>query len=86
VEIVRINPPVGKSCGKYMAAYISTAGGYLTNPDALTDCEFCGIQTSDQFLAVTFNIFYDNRWWDVGIIVGFIGLNVSRWAWYRSSR
>jgi hypothetical protein len=61
-----------------MAPFISSAGGYLNNPDALTNCEFCGIKSSDQFLAFTFNIFYDNRWKDIGAIVGFIGFNVSR--------
>jgi ATP-binding cassette subfamily G (WHITE) protein 2 (SNQ2) len=47
------------------------------NPDALTDCEFCGIQSSDQFLGLSFNMFYDNRWRDIGALVGFIGFNVS---------
>jgi ATP-binding cassette subfamily G (WHITE) protein 2 (SNQ2) len=76
VEIVRINPPVGQSCGQYMAPFISFAGGYLNNPNALTDCEFCGIQGSDQFLEFSFNIFYNNRWKDLGAIVGFIGFNI----------
>lgn len=77
VEIVRINPPVGQSCGQYMATFISFAGGYLLNPEALTDCEFCGTQSSDQFLGSSFNIFYVHRWRDIGALVGFIGFNVS---------
>jgi len=64
-----------------MATFISNVGGYLLNPDALADCEFCGIQSSDQFLAVSFNIFYDNRWRDIAALVGFIGFNVSSSSW-----
>jgi len=60
-----------------MTPFISFAGGYLNNPNALADCEFCGIQGSDQFLEFSFNIFYDNRWRDLGAVVGFIGFNVS---------
>lgn len=60
-----------------MNQYISTAGGYLTNPDSLSNCEFCAFRTSDQFLGLQFNIQYSNRWRDVGIFCGFTVFNVS---------
>ena len=59
-----------------MTNYMSFAGGYLTNPDALSDCHFCSTQNTDQFLGLAFNIFYDHRWRNFGVLVAFCALNV----------
>ncbi|CAA7262034.1 unnamed protein product [Cyclocybe aegerita] len=75
VEFVSINPPAGLTCQQYMAAYMSFAGGYLTNPDASSACQFCSIRTTDQFLELGFNIRYENRWRNLGILVGFSVFN-----------
>ncbi|KAJ3515824.1 hypothetical protein NLJ89_g1517 [Agrocybe chaxingu] len=75
IEFVNLNPPSGLTCGQYMANFISFAGGYLTNPDALSDCQFCSLETTDQFLGSGFNIFYDHRWRNVGIMAAFIVCN-----------
>ena len=55
---------------------MSRAGGYLTNPDATTACQFCSFRTTDEFLDLSFNIKYSNRWRDVGIFIAFIAFNV----------
>jgi ATP-binding cassette, subfamily G (WHITE), member 2, SNQ2 len=78
VELVTIQPPSGQTCQSYMETYISTAGGYLTNADASSDCSFCPISSTDQFLSGNFNIEYSHRWRNVGIICAFIVFNVSR--------
>ncbi|KAJ3516223.1 hypothetical protein NLJ89_g1261 [Agrocybe chaxingu] len=75
VEFVSINPPAGLTCQQYMAAYMSFAGGYLTNPDASSACQFCSIRTTDQFLELGFNIRYENRWRNLGILVAFSVFN-----------
>jgi ATP-binding cassette subfamily G (WHITE) protein 2 (SNQ2) len=77
VELVSINPPSGMSCAEYMNPFISRAGGYLTNPEATSACQFCSTRTTDQFLEASFNIFYSHRWRNVGIMLAFIGFNVS---------
>ncbi|KAG6909483.1 hypothetical protein DXG01_017205 [Tephrocybe rancida] len=76
VEYVKINPPSGQTCGQYMNNFISFAGGYLTNSDATSDCNFCSVHSSDQFLAQTFNIFYSHRWRNIGIMFAFIIFNI----------
>ncbi|KAG6909484.1 hypothetical protein DXG01_017206 [Tephrocybe rancida] len=76
VEYVKINPPSGQTCGEYMNNFISFAGGYLTNSDATSECNFCSVQSSDQFLAQTFNIFYSHRWRNIGIMFAFILFNI----------
>ena len=55
---------------------MSRAGGYLTNPDSTTACQFCSFRTTDEFLDLSFNIKYSNRWRDVGIFIVFIAFNV----------
>lgn len=52
------------------------AGGYLTNPDASDDCRYCYAATTDAFLK-SVNIRYDTRWRNIGILVVFVGFNVS---------
>jgi ATP-binding cassette, subfamily G (WHITE), member 2, PDR len=58
-----------------MAPYISYAGGYLTNPDATANCNFCSISSTNTFLAA-FNIHYSDRWTDFGLMWVYIIFNV----------
>ena len=59
-----------------MSPYISRAGGYLVNPNSTEDCRFCSFRNTDEFLDLSFNIKYSNRWRDVGIFIAFIVFNV----------
>ena len=76
VEYATINPPAGMTCSQYMDPYMSYAGGYLTNPDSTTACQFCSFRTTDELLDLLFNIKYSSRWRDVGIFLAFIVSNV----------
>jgi len=76
VEFVPINPPSGMTCGQYMQPFISFAGGYLTNPEASTSCQFCSVRTTDQFLAAGFNIFYRHHWRNFGFMMAFTVFNI----------
>ncbi len=58
-----------------MADYISLAGGYLNNPDATSDCQFCAIQSTDVFLA-NFNMSLDNAWRDFGVMMIYCVFNI----------
>jgi len=77
VEYATINPPAGSTCSQYMGPYMARAGGYLINPDSTSACQFCSFRDTDQFLDLSFNIKYSNRWRDVGIFVGFIAFNAA---------
>jgi ATP-binding cassette subfamily G (WHITE) protein 2 (SNQ2) len=78
VEFVSVTPPTGLTCGEYLNPFMSRAGGYLANPDATSACQFCSTRTTDQFLEGNFNIFYDHRWRNVGLMFVFCAFNVSR--------
>ncbi|CAE6441888.1 unnamed protein product [Rhizoctonia solani] len=74
-EIQTIVPPSGQTCSSYMSQYISMAGGYLANPDASSDCQFCPQSTTDTYLA-SLNMSYSHRWRNVGIMIAFAAFNV----------
>ncbi|EMD36973.1 hypothetical protein CERSUDRAFT_114880 [Gelatoporia subvermispora B] len=75
VELVPIMPPSGQSCSQFLGPFISSAGGYLTNPDATSDCLYCAYSTTDAFLSQSFNIFYSHRWRNVGLLCAYIIFN-----------
>lgn len=77
VEYVTIPPPSGQTCAQYLDNYISFAGGYITNPDATSACQYCSFSSTDAFLETSFNIFYSHHWRDLGIFVAFVIFNVS---------
>ena len=76
-EIVTLEPPSGQSCGEFMADYISSRGGYITNPDASATCRFCSSRTTDEWMGLTFNIFYRHHWRNFGLFCAYIIFNVS---------
>lgn len=76
-ELVTLQPPAGQSCGTFLAQYISSRGGYLTNPDATAGCRFCSSRTTDEWMGPAFNIFYRHHWRDFGFFCAYIVFNVS---------
>ncbi|KZS99528.1 uncharacterized protein LAESUDRAFT_667875, partial [Laetiporus sulphureus 93-53] len=71
-ELVSLNLPSGQTCSDY--------GGYITNRDATSGCEYCEFTTADEFLETSFNICYKNHWRDFGLFIAYIGFNV--WCIY----
>ncbi|KAF9000473.1 ABC-2 type transporter-domain-containing protein [Cyathus striatus] len=75
IEVQHFNPPSGQSCGQYMSPYIEFAGGTLANPNATSDCQFCGITSTNQYLD-SIHSSYDHRWRNFGIMWGYIIFNM----------
>ncbi|KAG0700795.1 ABC-2 type transporter-domain-containing protein [Suillus ampliporus] len=75
-ELVPINPPSGFNCSSYMDPFISSAGGYLTNPGATTECLYCPYRTTDEFMLSNFNIEFSHDWRNLGIVLGVVVFNV----------
>ncbi|GAA6025845.1 hypothetical protein JCM10207_002683 [Rhodosporidiobolus poonsookiae] len=48
-EYRTIQPPSGQTCNDWMGPYIEQAGGYLNNPNASADCQFCQYETGSEF-------------------------------------
>ena len=59
-ELLRLVPPAGQTCGAYLSTYISSAGGYLSDPAALTTFEYCPVDSTNQFLGAI-GLDYGNR-------------------------
>lgn len=74
-EILRLSPPAGQTCAEFLGPYMHFAGGQLLNPSSTTQCEFCSVATTDTFLA-QLNIYYIDRWRNVGILFAYVGFNV----------
>lgn len=76
-EAAYFNPPPGQTCGAYAQAFIESAGqGYLTNPDATTNCGFCQFSNGVEYMA-TLNIVPSDKWKFCGIFAAFC---ISNWA------
>lgn len=75
-EFVTLNPPGGQTCREYMAEHISTAGGYLLEPYATSNCQFCKIKETNAYLA-NINAYYDDRWRNLGIMWAYVAFSVA---------
>lgn len=74
-ELNRFTAPPGQTCGEYMSAFFASGGpGYIVN-DQTSDCGYCAFKTGDQFYS-QFDINFDERWRDFGILTAFIGSNL----------
>ncbi|KAH9218163.1 AtrD, ABC-transporter [Leptodontidium sp. 2 PMI_412] len=76
IEYLYVEPPQGSNCGDYFASFIETAGGYLTNSNATTRCEFCTVADTNTLLH-SLSISYDTRWRNFGLLWVYIFFNVA---------
>ena len=74
-EYLILQPPGAMTCGEFLGPYASAAGGYLVDESATSDCSYCSLSSTDQFLA-TFEFKYDHRWRDFGILWAYIVVHV----------
>lgn len=75
-ETARFDAPAGQTCESYAGSFAGAAGGYLLNPDATSDCQYCSLSSGDQYLA-QLNVAAGDKWRDFGIFLAFV---VSNWA------
>ncbi|KAI1172775.1 ABC-2 type transporter-domain-containing protein [Nemania sp. FL0916] len=75
-ETARFDTPNGQTCQEYAGSFVASAAGYLLNPDATNDCQYCPYSNGNEYLA-TLNIAAGEKWRDFGIFVAFC---VSNWA------
>jgi ATP-binding cassette, subfamily G (WHITE), member 2, PDR len=61
--------------GEYLSTYAQAAGGNLLNAGARSQCEYCPLRSSDQFLA-SVSMTYDTRWRNFGIMWAYIVFNI----------
>lgn len=77
VELLTFNPPSNMTCQSYLADYIKMAGqGYVENPDATSNCNFCSISSTDAFLAKIHSHFGE-AWRNFGLMWVYILFNIA---------
>jgi ATP-binding cassette subfamily G (WHITE) protein 2 (PDR) len=64
-ELIHFQPPSGSTCGEYMKAYTSFAGGFLVDDNATSDCQFCSISDTNVFLK-SISSDYSQAWRNFG--------------------
>jgi ABC-type multidrug transport system permease subunit len=74
-EFTSFNPPVGQSCGEYMARHVAAAGGYLLDENATTNCQYCKVKETNVYLA-GIHADYGARWRNFGIMWVYVVFNV----------
>ncbi|OAA59699.1 ABC-2 type transporter [Niveomyces insectorum RCEF 264] len=75
-ELLSFAPANGSSCGDYMAAYIQSNTGYLMDNGSTTECLFCPISETNNYLA-SVNVYYGDRWRNFGILWAYILFNIA---------
>ncbi|KAH7409048.1 AtrD, ABC-transporter [Cadophora sp. MPI-SDFR-AT-0126] len=75
IEFLHFAPLNDITCGKYLQDYISVSGGYLLNPEATSDCQFCSVRDTNSLLA-GMSLSYELMWRNFGTMWAFITLNV----------
>ena len=76
-ELLRFDALPGMSCERYLAPYISIAGGYLEEGTGnSTQCGFCPFGNTNQYLSLL-DMSYDTSWRNFGILWAFIFFNVA---------
>lgn len=73
-EAAHFNPQPSQTCIEYAGAFAESAGGYLRNPQATMDCQYCQYSVGNQYLA-SLNIDAADKWRDFGIFLIFVFSN-----------
>jgi ABC-type multidrug transport system permease subunit len=75
-ETAIFDAPPGQTCSSYASSFLSSAPGYLLNPDATQGCQYCPYSVGDDYLS-TLNLKASDKWRNFGIFLAFC---VSNWA------
>ncbi|KAL4861201.1 hypothetical protein BDV12DRAFT_204247 [Aspergillus spectabilis] len=75
-ESTHFNPPPGSSCSDYASSFVSDIAGvgYLVNPDALKDCQYCPFADGTEYMR-TLNVQGGDKWRAFGIYLAFVIVN-----------
>ncbi|KAI9319048.1 ABC-2 type transporter-domain-containing protein [Dichotomocladium elegans] len=77
-DFVKFPPPVGQTCGEYMAPFFEQYGGpgYINNPNATDMCDYCTFKSGEEFYSFTYQWDAAHKWRDLGILICFFVFNV----------
>jgi ATP-binding cassette subfamily G (WHITE) protein 2 (PDR) len=64
-EYVHFNPSNSQTCGEYISDYKTAFGGYMQDPNATENCNWCSIEDTNVFLA-SLSSNYADAWQNFG--------------------
>ncbi|GAA5847541.1 hypothetical protein JCM3766R1_000227 [Sporobolomyces carnicolor] len=73
-EFRLFSPPSGQTCVEWAGPYISAIGGYLNNPNANSDCQYCTYASGDDFYR-PLGLSFSNRGRSIGFFVCYCVFN-----------
>lgn len=68
-------PTTANNCGDYLGPYAESTGGFIYNPDATSDCQYCSIANTNTYLE-SYNIFPHDSWRNFGFMFIYIIFNI----------
>lgn len=75
IELNYFDPPQGKTCGEYMSNFLKNAPGYISNPNATTNCAYCQVSVGDEYMTQR-GVYYGNLWRNFGFYWAYIVFNM----------
>ncbi|KAJ2157085.1 ATP-binding cassette transporter snq2, partial [Coemansia sp. RSA 552] len=69
-------PPSGQSCAEYAGGWVEQAVGYINNPNATENCQYCPFKVGDEFYQ-SLDWSFAHRWRNFGILMGFVVFNIA---------
>ncbi|KAI9927870.1 hypothetical protein ASPWEDRAFT_157610 [Aspergillus wentii DTO 134E9] len=76
IETLQVDPPTQQTCSQYLDSFVTINGGYIQNPNATSQCEYCPIAKTDVFLA-SVNSHWDDAWRNFGLMWVYIAFNIA---------
>ncbi|KAM0124494.1 hypothetical protein ACHAO1_011013 [Botrytis cinerea] len=74
-EYLLMQPVSGSTCGQYLDEYITATSGYVLNSNATSDCLYCPIIDTNEYLA-SISVYWSEAWRNLGIVWVYIFVNV----------
>jgi ATP-binding cassette, subfamily G (WHITE), member 2, PDR len=76
-EFATFEPASGSTCGAYLKQFLNQmhAPGYVLEPNATSNCQYCAFREADQILAQS-SIFWADRWANFGYGMVYIIFNI----------
>ncbi|KAH8686519.1 ABC-2 type transporter-domain-containing protein [Ilyonectria robusta] len=75
-EILSMAPPANMTCSEFLGPFVEYAGGRLLNPSSTEACNYCALNSTEEFLS-RFDISYDDRWRDFGLLWVYVLANIA---------
>ncbi|RAL08297.1 ABC drug exporter AtrF [Aspergillus homomorphus CBS 101889] len=74
-ETTHFNPPPGQTCSSYAGDWVTSVGnGYLANPSATSDCQYCPYANGTQYMHLL-NVHDGDKWRCFGIFLAYVIIN-----------